>query len=119
MTDITGKAPDNKNVLENVKVVVPLKHPSNFWRSLDIPLIICDIELISTCSKSCVLADMTRINANPQTDPPVVAILAPSGAEFQFTDTKLYVPVVTLSKENDKKLLEQLKSGFKRTLKWR
>ena len=46
------------------------------------------------------------------------AIVAPTGLEFQITDTKLYVPVVTLSKENDIKLLEQLKSGFKRTIKW-
>ena len=46
------------------------------------------------------------------------AMVAPTGLEFQITDTKLYVPVVTLSKENDKKLLEQLKSGFKRTVKW-
>ena len=45
-------------------------------------------------------------------------ILAPTGLEFQITDTKLYVPVVTLSKENDNKLLEQLNSGFKRTVKW-
>ena len=42
----------------------------------------------------------------------------PTGLEFKITDTKLYVPVVTLSKENDIKLLEQLKSGFKRTIKW-
>ena len=42
----------------------------------------------------------------------------PTGLEFQITDTKLCVPAVTLSKENDKKLLEQLKSGFKRTVKW-
>ena len=46
------------------------------------------------------------------------AIVAPTGLEFQITDTKLYVPVVTLSKENDTKLLEQLKTGFKRTIKW-
>ena len=46
------------------------------------------------------------------------AIVAPTGLEFQITDTKLYVPVVTLSKENDIKLLEQLKTGFKRTIKW-
>ena len=45
------------------------------------------------------------------------ATVAPSGATFQITDTKLYVPVVTLSKENDTKLLEQLKSGFKKTIK--
>ena len=43
------------------------------------------------------------------------AIIAPLGLEFQITDTKLYVLVVTLSKENDIKLLEQLKTGFKRT----
>ena len=42
----------------------------------------------------------------------------PTGLEFQITDTKLYIPVFTLSKENDKKLLEQLTSGFKRTVKW-
>ena len=47
-----------------------------------------------------------------------LAIVAPSGATFKITDTKLYVPVVTLSKENDTKLLEQLKSGFKRTIRW-
>ena len=46
------------------------------------------------------------------------AIVAPSGAKFKITETKLYVPVITLSKENDIKLLEQLKSGFKRTIKW-
>ena len=46
------------------------------------------------------------------------AIVAPTGLEFQITDTKLYVPVVTLSTENDKKPLEQLQSGFKRTVKW-
>ena len=46
------------------------------------------------------------------------AIVAPTGLEFKITDTKLYVPVVSLSKENDIKLLEQLKSGFKRTIKW-
>ena len=46
------------------------------------------------------------------------AIVAPSGATFKIRDTKLYVPVVTLSKENDAKLLEQLKTGFKRTIKW-
>ena len=47
-----------------------------------------------------------------------LAIVAPNELEFEITDTKLYVPVVTLPKENDIKLLEQLKSGFKRTIKW-
>ena len=46
------------------------------------------------------------------------AIVAPSGAKLKITDTNLHVPVVTLSKENNTKLLEQLKTGFKRTIKW-
>ena len=46
------------------------------------------------------------------------AIVAPTVLKFQIKDTKLYVPVVTLSKENDTKLLEKLKTGFKRTIKW-
>ena len=46
------------------------------------------------------------------------AIVAPTGLELQITDAKLYVPVVTLSKENNIKLLEKLKSGFKKTIKW-
>ena len=49
-------------------------------------------------------------------DPP--AIVAPAVLTFEITDTKLYVPVVTLLKENDTELLEQLKLGFKRTIKW-
>ena len=57
---------------------------------------------------------MTRKNA--QNNNP--AIVPPAEITFEITDTKLYVPVVTLSKENDIKLLEQLKSGFKKTIKW-
>ena len=74
-------------------------------------MINCEVELILTWSKNCVLADMT-INADA--DP---AIVAPSGATFKIKDTKLYVPVVTLSEENDTKPLEQLKARFKRTIK--
>ena len=64
------------------------------------------MRLILTWPKNCVLADMTAAN-NPPTE-----------LEFKITDTKLYVPVVTLSKENDTKLLKQLKTEFKRTIKW-
>ena len=99
-----------------IDIVIPLKHLSNFWRNLNIPLINCEVELILTWPKDCVLADTTVRDAGNNNDPP--AIVAPTGLEFQITDKKLYVPVVTLSKENDIKLLEQLKSGFKRTIKW-
>ena len=57
-------------------------------------------------------------NANYSVDPNVHEINNLENATFQITDTKLYVPDVTLSKENDTKRLEQLKSGFKRTIKW-
>ena len=74
------------------------------------------MELILNWSKNSVLADMTVRTARDNNDPP--AFIAPTELEFQKKDTKLYVAVVTLSKENDIKLLEQLKSGFKRTIKW-
>ena len=98
------------------EITVPLKHLINFCRTLNIPLINCEMELILTWSQNCALADMTARAAGNNNDPP--AIGAPTGLEFQITDTKLHIPVVTLSKENDKRILEQLKSGFKRTVKW-
>ena len=105
--------PENNDSLTNVKLVIPLKYLSNFWRSLNIPLINCEVELILTWSKNCVLVDMTR--RNTQSNNP--AIVSPTELEFKIADTKLYVSVVSLSKENDIKLLEQLKSGFTRTIK--
>ena len=96
----------NKVGKNETEVVIPLKHLSNFRRVLNIQLINCEVELILIWSKNCVLADMTAAN-NP-----------PTGLQFKITDTKLFVPVVTLSKENDTKLLEQLKTRFKKTRKW-
>ena len=110
-TSIVGKTPNDNDSLTNAEVVIPLKHLGNFWRHLDIPLINYETELILTWSKNCVLADMS---VNAVLNPPIVP---PSGATFKITDTKLYVPVVTLSKENDTKLLEQLKAGFKKNYK--
>ena len=120
ITDDGGNEVDNPKYDANkvgkneTEVVIPLKHLSNFWKSLNIPLINCEVELILTWSKNCFLANMTVRdvqNNNP-------AIVAPTGLEFKIRDTKLYVPVVSLSKENDIKLSEQLKSRFKRTIKW-
>ena len=64
------------------------------------------------------LISKATTEADYDANPVVYEIDNPENATFQITDTKLYVPVVTLSKENDIKLLEQLKSGFKRTIKW-
>ena len=55
---------------------------------------------------------------NPESNSPITAIESPTSLRFEITDCKLYVPVVTLSAENENKLLEQLKSGFRKTLKW-
>ena len=109
---IVGETSENNDSLTDLKVVISLKHLSNSWRELSILLINCKVELILIWSKNCALVDMT---VDADADPTIVA---PSGATFKITDTKLYVPVVTLSKENDTKLLEQLKLGFKRTIKW-
>ena len=107
------------NLTKNdVKVIVPLKPLSSFWRHLDIPLINCEVELILTWFKNCVLIDKSTREANYDADPNVYEIDNPENATFKITEVKLFVPVVTLSKENDIKLLEQLKTGFKRTIKW-
>ena len=107
------------NLTKNdVKVVVPLKHLSNFWRHLDIPLINCEVELILTWFKRCVLVDKSTREANYAANPNVYEIDNPENTTLKIPDIKLYLPVVTLSKKDDMKLLEQLKTGYKRTIKW-
>ena len=84
----------------NVKVFVPLKYLSNFFRSLEMPLINCKIKLNLTWKKECVLS---TDNGN---------------AVFIINDTKMYVPVVTLSKEDNKDFIEQQNKGFQRSIYW-
>ena len=75
--------------------------------------------MILSWYKECVLVGRALRNApNPKPNPPIAAIESPTSAKFEMTDCKLYVPVVTLSAENDNKLLEQLKSGFRMSIKW-
>ena len=83
--------------------MVPLKYLSNFWRTLEMPLINCEVNLILTWSSTCVIG--SAINAN-------------QAATIAITDTKLYVPVVTLSTQENTKFFQQLKSGFKRVINW-
>ena len=85
---------------KNVKVVVPLKYLSNFFRSLEMPLINCEITLNLTWKKECVLS----------TDA--------GAAVFIISDTKLYIPVVTLSKEDNKDFIEQQNKGFQGSIYW-
>ena len=94
----------NSLTKNNVKVIVLLKYLSNFWGSLNIPLINCEVELILTWFKNCVLIDkLTRV-ADYGANPRVSEINNPENAIFQITNTKLYVPVNSLSKENDIKI---------------
>ena len=96
---ITRKTPDDGNE-KDVEIMVPLKYLSNFWRNLEMPLINCEVNLILTRSSTCVITDST------------------GAGTFEITDTKLYVPVVTLSTQENANLLQQLKSGFKRVINW-
>ena len=94
-TSITGKLEGN-NTEKEVEIVVPLKHLSNFWRTLDMLLINCQINLILTWSENCVLTSKATRNADPDANPAVAAIDNRTNATFKIIDTKLYVPVVTL-----------------------
>ena len=76
-------------------------------------MINCEVELILTWFKSCVLIDNTTGEADYNADPNVYEIDNPEDATFKITDIKLYVPVVTLSKEND---IQRLKQGLKELL---
>ena len=132
-SSITGKTSDenqennentehgNTRIKKNLKIAVPLKYLNNFWRSLDMPLIDCEVSWTLTWSEDCVLTDITTQRAKPaQGDNPArEKIDALANATFKITDTKLYVSVVTLSTKENNNFLKQLKSGFKRTIKWK
>ena len=118
-TNIIGSLDIGEDEKEDVAIAIPLKYLGNFWRSLDIPLINCQIALNLSWYKECVLVGRALRNApDPQPNPPIAATESPTSAKFEITDCKLYVPLVTLSAENNSKLLEKLKSGFRRSIKW-
>ena len=73
------------------------------------PLLNCEINLILTCSENCALTSKSTRDSHLDANSAVAEIDNPTNATFKMRDTKLYVPVVNLSTENDKKLLEQLK----------
>ena len=86
---------------------MPLKHLSNFWKTLDIPLINCEVSLALSWSANCVITSVEKRSVTAaQGDNPAVYDNSPTNAIFKITDCKLYVPVVTLSPENDNRLLE-------------
>ena len=90
-------------VEKNIKIRVPLKYLSNFWRTLEMPLINLDVNLNLTWSATCFIIDNPIDGQEPTSTK---------------TDTELYVPAATLSTQHNAKLLQQLKSGFKRRINW-
>ena len=94
---------NNDGRIDGVELMVPLKYLSSFWRTFEMPLINCEVELILDWSENCVVISTNIANQVPT---------------FTITETNLDVPVVTLSTQDNAKLLPQLKSGFKRTISW-
>ena len=90
----------DNSYLKNVEIIVPLKYLSNFYRTLEMPLINCEINLVLIWSAKCFISSNAVV------------------ITFVINDTKLHVPVVTLSTQNNAKLLQQMKSGFKRIIIW-
>ena len=92
-------AVDGIRVFKNVKIAVPLKYLSNFWRSLEMPLINCKIDLELDWTNDCVMS-------------------AIADTKFKITNTKLYFPIVTLSSKDNARLAKLLEEGFKRLVYW-
>ena len=92
-----------ENQVNNVKIAVPLKYISNFFRSLEMPLINCKISLELTWTKDCLLSN----NAGDGGD-----------VSFKIKNTVLYVPIVTLSTKDNVSLTKQLNEGLKKSVYW-
>ena len=113
-----NKIIDNANNAgtKDIELAIPLKYLGNFWEALNIPLISCEISLELKWDKNCVITSLEQ-RAIAGANPPA-RDNAPTGAILAITNCKLYVPVVTLSKDDEIKLLTNLKSGFKREIIW-
>ena len=99
----------DNGVLKNATIAVPLKYLSNFWRSLEMPLINCKVELKLKWTKYCVLSAAGADNVNS---------IASNNIIFTIKDTELYVPIATLSARDNKKLSKLLSKGFERSVYW-
>ena len=109
---------ENTKTKTNLKIFVSSKHLCNFWRTLNMSLINCEVSLALTWFENCVFTDITtKVAVDAQGNNPArTEINSPTNATFKKADIKLYVPVVTLSTQDNNKLLEQLRTRFKRKL---
>ena len=99
----TRNADDNNNTnsfIKDAKIVVPLKYLSNFWRSLEIPLINCKVHLELNWIEDCILSS------------------AGDSAKFKIMAAKLHVPTIILSTKDNVNLTKQLSDGFYRSVYW-
>ena len=96
----TANHNNGKSFVKDTKIVVPLKYLSNFWRSLEMPLINCKVYLELNWIEDCILSS------------------AGDSAKFAITDAKLHVPIVTLSTKDSVNLAKQLNEEFKRSVYW-
>ena len=103
----------SKNSTQEVELAIPLKYLGNFWRALNIPLISCEVSLELKWDTNCVITSLEQrgVGAGKRDN-------VPTGATLAINDCKLYVQAVTLSKDDEIKLLANLKSGFKREIIW-
>ena len=108
-TGLIGNTETN-GTKNGVKIAVPLKYLSNIWRSLEMPLINCKIELSSKQIENCVLTS-AAIGADAQAT-------GADSATFKITDAKLHVLIVILSAEDNVKLSKLFSEGFKRSIYW-
>ena len=99
--------------MQEVELAIPLKYLGNFWRALNIPLISWDVSLELKWDKNCITTSLEQrdIGGGNRDNAPTCATLA-------INDCKLYLPAVTLSKNDEIELLTNLKSGFKREIIW-
>ena len=103
----------NNSSKKSIELAIPLNYLGNSWRALNMPLISCEVSLESKWDKNCVItSQQIGINLDGGNT------AAPTGATLAINDCKLYVPVVTLSKDDEIKLLTNLKSGFIRKIEW-
>ena len=99
-----------KEGTQKIELAIPLKYLGNFWRALNMPLISCEISLELKWDKNCVITSLEErlIGAGPNRDD------SPTGASLAKNDCKLYIPVVTLSKDDEIKLLTNLNLDLQR-----
>ena len=106
----------NKEGTQKIELAIPLKYLGNFWRALNIPLVSCEVSLELKWNKNCIITSLQKRVIEAAR--PSRVDNAPTGATLNITDCKLYIPVVTLSKDDEIKLLTNLKSGFTREIRW-